>query len=88
MKQVLGKPYIISKINIFPGHCFSVPIIKLKVAFKEQILTYAPKIRQTQQKQSNGTWEIHIIASHQAMNPTGFIFLTKVKYIFPGQAIQ
>lgn len=27
--------------------------------------TYVLKIRETQQKQSNGTWELHIIASHK-----------------------
>lgn len=41
--------------------------------------TCVSKIRQTQQKQSNGIWKLHIIASHQDSNPTGFIFLTKVK---------
>lgn len=41
--------------------------------------TYVPKIRQTQQKQSNGTCELQIITSRQDSNPTGFIFLTKVK---------
>lgn len=27
--------------------------------------TYVLKIRETQQKQNNGTWELHIIASHE-----------------------
>lgn len=59
---------------VFTFHCTTETSI-----YTENSKTYVSKIRQTQQKQSNGNWKLHIIASHQDSNPTGFIFLTRVK---------